>query len=780
MVTIAGSTKLWAFEMAEQMEKHGMLDELMTSFAYSKNTFARRFIKRVDKENIPVSKIRTNILLAFPIGVFRTKSYLWNVLFDRWVAWKLRKSNSKIFIGWSGMSLYSIRAAKKRGMITIVERGSSHILTQNAILQEEYKRFNQSFSIRGSLMRREIKEYAEADFIAVPSFFVRDSFLARGVPADKIFLNPYGANKNFKTRAPVQKPNNKFRIIYLGTVSIRKGLIYFFEAIKSLGIPRDAFEVLIVGSVNGEMNETLEKYRQDNWQVIGHIDHYQLPELLATCDVGVQPSLEEGLSMVIPQMMACGVPVIVTPNTGGKNIIEDGQNGFVVAVRDPTAIADKISWLFSHPEEAARMKQRAEESIQDSFTWDAYGVRYEHFIRKIFAHARPFRNYPDRGKTIAIAIYTHPEYYPPLLNAIDELARNTDHLYVISRNLKQTQWEYPDGVKLIPSGVLIDIRVVEQTSVAWKFRSFLIFTWDFYKLLLKKKHEWIICQDPISLLSFRLIRHFIWYKPRLWYHNHDIVELSTLRKYSVGYFSVLSERKFFRHIDLFSLPSVERLHAFPIDKLRGSYFIIPNYPSTTRAEFGPIRKPDSRAVLKLIYQGHLGNDHGLEQFIDFVEREEDVTLTLVGPGNADFIMHVKQLIVSKGLTDRIFLLRPVPYAALREITRSHHVGLAVHEPVNIAFRTAAMASNKIYEYAASGLPVFYFDDEHYKKYLSVYPWAIPTDLTMDNIKNAIGYIRANYEILSARALSDFRTKLNFGMIFRPVMEYMKAFNEDAK
>ena len=73
MVTISASTKLWAFAMAEQFEKHGMLDELITTFAYSKNTFARHFIKRKDKEEIPVDKIETNLLLALPgSGAART------------------------------------------------------------------------------------------------------------------------------------------------------------------------------------------------------------------------------------------------------------------------------------------------------------------------------------------------------------------------------------------------------------------------------------------------------------------------------------------------------------------------------------------------------------------------------------------------------------------------------------------------------------------------------------------------------------------------------------
>ncbi|MDP9040560.1 MAG: glycosyltransferase, partial [Bacteroidota bacterium] len=676
-------------------------------------------------------------------------------------------------------SLHSIRTAKKRGMITIVERGSSHILTQNKILKEEYKRFHKDFSIRPALIKRELKEYDEADYIAVPSYFVRDTFLAQGVPSEKIFLNSYGANSDFKTAEPGKRAHDKFRIVYLGTLSIRKGLIYFFEALKTLSIPPDELEVIIIGSVDREMEEVISKYKQSNWRLMGHVDHYLLPDILKTCDVGIQPSVEEGLSMVIPQMMACGVPVIITPNTGGQNIVVDGKNGFVVPIRDPAAIREKISWLFEHPAELELMKQKASASILDNFTWDAYGDRYNAFIRKIFLQARPFRNYPDRGKSNVIAIYTHPEYYPPLLNAIDELSQKTDHLYVICRNLKVSQWRYPQGVELINSGELIDIRVVEMNSVAWKFRSFLRYTFDFYKLLLRKKHEWVICQDPISLLSYRLIRHFIWYRPRLWYHNHDIVEISALRKYSVGYFSVVSEKKFFKHIDLFSLPSFERLYAFPFQKLKGPYFIIPNYPSTARSGFGNIEKPDPGEVIKLIYQGHLGNDHGLESFVNYIETVDDVTLTLIGPGNIEFIQHIKNVIIRKNLADRVFLHRPVPYAALREITMAHHIGLAVHEPVNIAFRTAAMASNKIYEYAASGLPVFYYDDEHYKKYLSVYPWAVPVNLTTQSISDAVSYVRSNYSELSAKALKDFRTRLNFGAVYKPVMEYMNAYNKDA-
>jgi glycosyltransferase involved in cell wall biosynthesis len=772
MVTIAGSTKLWAFNLAEELEKHGLLDKLLTTYSYSKNTIARNFIRRVDKENIPLSKIDTNLLLALPIGTMRKKSYLWNIIFDRWVAWKLKKSDSKIFIGWSGMSLYSIRAAKKKGMFTIVERGSSHIVIQNKILKEEYKRYGIKFSINRMLIQREIKEYEEADFIAVPSFFVRDSFIERGIPVEKLFLNSYGANESFRTPVNKREAGDKFRIVYLGTLSIRKGLIYFFEALKLLDIPGEAFEVLFVGKVEPEMEKILASSRLANWQVMGHVDHYKLPEILGICDVGVQPSLEEGLSMVIPQMMACAVPVILTPNTGGQNIIEDGRNGFIVPVRNAEAIKEKLMWLYQHPEQLRVMKEQAAVSILDRFTWKAYGSRYADFIRNTVLPAQRSRLNLKSGKSMVIAIYTHPEYYPPLLNAIDELAKNTDHLYVLSRNLKENQWKYPSVVEMAKSGEIIDIRAVEKQSINWKLNSFLKFTFAFYKLLTRRKHEWVVCQDPISLLAYRLIRHFIFYKPRLWYHNHDVVELSAVRKYSIGYYSVKSEKQFFSHIDLFSLPSPERLSSFPFQKLKGPHFIVPNYPSMSRLRNDQVVKPDPNKMLKLIYQGHLGNDHGLESFVRFIESENGVSLTLIGPGNKEFIQRLRQLIDDRKLNDRIFLLQPVPYSALREITLQHHVGLAVHEPVNIAFRTAAMASNKIYEYAASGLPVLYFDDEHYKKYLTVYPWAIPTDLSIESIHRAVSFVRSNYEELSGKALKDFLAGLNFGAAYKPVLEYI--------
>ena len=381
MVTVSCSGKFHAFALAEQMERHHLLDIFFTSYASQKNTIARLLVKRTDKESIPAANIHTNIPLAIltklkPVAVFE-----WNNRFDKWVAGRLKKSGSKIFIGWSGMSEYSILRAKSLGMKTIVERGSSHILYQNDILKEEYKKFGIDFSIDNAVIEKELREYEKADYISIPSFFVKKSFLDKGVKETKLIINPYGASAFFAYKEKQQ--NGKYTIVYLGKLSIRKGLIYLFEALQMLSIPEDAWEVWFIGSIDEDFKPVTEKYKKNNWKFFGHINHYELNPLLAKCDIGIQPSLEEGLSMVIPQLMSCGVPVIVTPNSGGENMVQDGLSGFVVPVRNPSAIADKIMHLFNHNEELQAMKLAAARAIKNGFTWNDYGDRYVNNLTRI-------------------------------------------------------------------------------------------------------------------------------------------------------------------------------------------------------------------------------------------------------------------------------------------------------------------------------------------------------------------------------------------------------------
>ena len=340
----------------------------------------RRFAGRVDKENIPVEKIATAIPLAVGMKL-REAPHFWNDLFDRWVAGRLPSTaRCRVFIGWSGMSLHALRAAKKQGKVTVIERGSSHIQYQDKILNEEYGKFGIHFNIDPRTVEKELKEYEEADFISIPSTFVKNSFLEYGVPEQKLFLNPYGAGTYFH---PVETdfPKDVFRVLYLGSLTIQKGLIYLFEALHQLEIP--GMEAWFIGKIDDEMKSTVEKFARPNWKFFGFINHYELPKYISACDVAVQPSLQEGLSMVIPQLLSCGVPVVATTNTGGQDVISEGENGFIVPVRSPEAIAGKIRQLYDDRTSLDRMKRAAASAGKGTLTWDEYGNRYVDFLNEL-------------------------------------------------------------------------------------------------------------------------------------------------------------------------------------------------------------------------------------------------------------------------------------------------------------------------------------------------------------------------------------------------------------
>lgn len=381
MVIVSCAAKFHAFALAEQLKKHNKLTGFYTAYAYQKNTLFRRFTKRVDKESIPAHLIHTNIPLAFLIkGMPHVK---WLDLYDKWVASQLKKRKDyDVFIGWSGMSLHAIRQAKKDGKIAIITRGSSHILYQDKILREEYKKFGIDFHVNQQVIEKELKEYEDASYIVVPSSFAKNSFLNYGFSEEKIFCNNTGVSTHFsRIENKDSFYDSKFRIVYLGSLTIRKGLIYLFEALNQLNISKNQFEVWFIGNIADEMKVTIDKLRQDNWKFFGHINHYELSKLLSECDLGVQPSNEEGLSMVINQMLSCGIPVIATTNTGGADIIDDGINGFIIPIRSPHHIKEKIEYIYHNPEILAAMKASAQTNKESS--WDDYGKRYLEFLSSI-------------------------------------------------------------------------------------------------------------------------------------------------------------------------------------------------------------------------------------------------------------------------------------------------------------------------------------------------------------------------------------------------------------
>jgi glycosyltransferase involved in cell wall biosynthesis len=167
-----------------------------------------------------------------------------------------------------------------------------------------------------------------------------------------------------------QKRIKTFRVVYVGTMSLRKGLPYLLEAVAPLKL-RD-FELWLIGAVQQEATSFLSKF-DGTYRYLGAIPRSDLFRFYSQGSVFVLPSIDEGLALVQAQAMACGLPVIATTNTGAEDLFTDTVEGFIVPIRSPDAIREKILYLYENPAERELMAAAALKRVKSLGGWDTYG-----------------------------------------------------------------------------------------------------------------------------------------------------------------------------------------------------------------------------------------------------------------------------------------------------------------------------------------------------------------------------------------------------------------------
>jgi len=248
-VVISVHGRFWAFYLAQQMLRFGVLSRLITS--YPKFEVIKYGIPRPMITSLPSNEVLARAWRKLP-EILKSK---WNPQaflkerFDRFAASSLQEGPN-VFVGWSSNSLGALRRAKALGMIGIIERGSSHMLYQQDILTEEYSRFGLPTNhTHPRVIEKELMEYQEADYIAIPSTYVKRTFIQHGVPEAKLIHVPYGVDLD--DFYPVPKEDNTFRIMHCGGLTLRKGVHYLLQAFHELKLP-DA-ELWLVGAVGKEI-----------------------------------------------------------------------------------------------------------------------------------------------------------------------------------------------------------------------------------------------------------------------------------------------------------------------------------------------------------------------------------------------------------------------------------------------------------------------------------------------------------------------------------------------
>ena len=163
-----------------------------------------------------------------------------------------------------------------------------------------------------------------------------------GGPVERCVVVPYGVDTRFQL--PFKKTHQgPLRILTVGSVGLRKGTPYILEAAKKL---KGKATFRLVGPIH--VSKSAVSTLQEHLEIVGQVPRSHIKTHYDWADIFLLPSICEGSATVIYEALACGLPVIATPNTG--SIVRNGIEGYIVPIRNVDKIVDAIQLIISKPE----------------------------------------------------------------------------------------------------------------------------------------------------------------------------------------------------------------------------------------------------------------------------------------------------------------------------------------------------------------------------------------------------------------------------------------------
>ncbi|GFP33773.1 L-malate glycosyltransferase, partial [Candidatus Hakubella thermalkaliphila] len=158
----------------------------------------------------------------------------------------------------------------------------------------------------------------------------------------------------------------------MGIISIQKGVHYLIQAWKKLNIHEG--ELLLVGSFEKLSKKIISTEAKGAERVVFRGGTATPEREFKKSDIFAFPSNQDGFGSVVLEAMACGLPVIVSENTGAKDCVRDGIDGFIVPAADVDALCDRINYFYTNRDKVREMGRRAREQAL-KYDWESYRKR---------------------------------------------------------------------------------------------------------------------------------------------------------------------------------------------------------------------------------------------------------------------------------------------------------------------------------------------------------------------------------------------------------------------
>lgn len=315
-------------QLVEEARARGELDAYYCPFPQPDDAAGHRVESRAARPALAYTPVRLS-------PGWRT--YVGGELFDRAVARRVQQTDRHV--AFSGQALHTFEA---------VHGGTLELVSPTAHVDRLAERFAAAYRaypierpwLNEAGRRKAAAEYRRANVIQVASEYARESFLEAGVPAEKLRRVHLSIPERYRP-SPMKRQDETFRVLYVGALTVTKGVPVLLDAFRRL--PGDAELTLLGGWATRGMRRYVERCLAADQRIrIVSVD--PLVELSKT-DVLVHPSFSDGFGYAPMEALACGVPVCVTDDTGMKEHVQEGLNGWVVPTGDVDGLLERLRRL---------------------------------------------------------------------------------------------------------------------------------------------------------------------------------------------------------------------------------------------------------------------------------------------------------------------------------------------------------------------------------------------------------------------------------------------------
>lgn len=217
------------------------------------------------------------------------------------------------------------------------------------------------------------------------------------IDASKIAASPFFANVRdfieFNPSYVIRKKYSNYEniILFVGRLIKAKNIPNLLKAVPEViaSYPKTLFLIVGDGEERVKLEKMVRKMEIEQSVILeGSVSHQALPEYFHSCDIFVLPSNSEGIARVRVEALACGRPVISTDVGAAREVIIDGETGYIVRTSDPKALAQKIIYLLGNPELRQKIGKRGQEWVRETQDIKKICYKYRELFEKAIENAK--------------------------------------------------------------------------------------------------------------------------------------------------------------------------------------------------------------------------------------------------------------------------------------------------------------------------------------------------------------------------------------------------------